>query len=199
MKKILLLILCLLLPISLFSCEEDDAKAPEVTLTNYVQFTMADGATFVVELYPEYAPKTVENFQALVADGFYDGLTFHRIYKNFMIQGGANADAELDPITGEFAANGFPQNTLKHERGVISMARSGKPNSATSQFFIMHADNTGLDGNYAAFGRVIEGMDTIDALANVPVTYNWSLMGELSAPLDPPVIQSAVFINYTAQ
>ncbi len=197
MKRILLLLISLLLLSSLFSCKGDDKEKP--TPTNYVQFTMEDGATFTVELYPEYAPKTVENFQNLVAEGFYDGLTFHRIRKNFMIQGGANASADLDPIEGEFAANGFTQNTLKHERGVISMARSEKPNSATSQFFIMHADNASLDGNYAAFGRVIEGMETIDAIANVPVTYNWSMRGEMSNPLQPPVIQSAVFINYTAQ
>ena len=199
MKRIFLLLLSVLLLCSLFSCKGDDTDAPEVTPTNYVKFTMADGATFVVELYPEYAPKTVKNFQDLVADGFYDGLTFHRIRKNFMIQGGANAKLSLDPIEGEFAANGFTQNTLKHERGVISMARSNSPNSATSQFFIMHADNTGLDGNYAAFGRVIEGMDTIDALANTPVTYNWSMQGEMSAPLEQPVIKSAVFIDYTAE
>ena len=199
MKKFLLFLLSLLMLSSLISCS-DDPDTPEVT--NYVQFTMQDGSTFVVELYPEYAPQTVENFQNLVSEGFYDGLTFHRIYKNFMIQGGdpnGNGTGTINggEIYGEFSANGFMQNTLKHERGVISMARRTDYNSATCQFFIMHADNASLDGKYAAFGRVVEGMDTIDALANLAVTYQSN--GERSKPLDAPVIASAKFIDYQAK
>ena len=195
MKRILLILLALLLSLSLFACNEEE-KTEKPDPTNYVQFTMSDGSAFVVELYPEYAPQTVENFQALVSEGFYNGLTFHRIYKNFMIQGGAPKDGtKTESIYGEFSSNGFAQNTLKHERGVLSMARSNDPNSASSQFFIMHDDAPHLDGNYAAFGRVVWGMDTVDALAELPVTYNWSMGGEMSKPLQEPVIKDVTFIT----
>ena len=194
MRKILPLLLALLLTLSLFSCGETESEKSD--LTNYVQFTMEDGAMFVIELYPEYAPQTVENFQTLVSEGFYDGLTFHRIYKHFMIQGGApKSDEKTDTIYGEFSSNGFTQNTLKHERGVISMARSNHPDSASTQFFIMHDDAPHLDGDYAAFGRVVWGMETIDALADLPVTYNWSMGGEMSKPLQEPVIKDVTFIT----
>ena len=193
MKKVLLALMALLMTLSLFACGEEKIEKPDPT--NYVQFTMEDGSVFVVELYPEYAPQTVENFQALVSEGFYDGLTFHRIYKHFMIQGGAPKDGtKTESIYGEFSSNGFAQNTLKHERGVLSMARSNDPNSASTQFFIMHDDASHLDGNYAAFGRVVWGMETVDALAELPVTYNWSIGGEMSKPLQEPVIKEATFI-----
>ena len=132
---------------------------------------MQNGDTIKIELYPQFAPKTVANFEKLVGEGFYDGLTFHRVIAGFMIQGGdpmGNGMGGSDEtIYGEFAINGFPKNTLHHDRGVISMARSSYPNSASSQFFIMHADGRFLDGQYAAFGKVIEGMEAVDRIAGV--------------------------------
>ena len=136
---------------------------------------MENGKEIKLELYPEIAPKTVANFEKLVSEGFYDGLTFHRIIPGFMIQGGdplGNGMGGADEkIVGEFAANGY-KNDLKHTRGVISMARSMAPNSASSQFFIMHADAPHLDGSYAAFGKVIEGIDTVDEIASVPTDFS---------------------------
>ncbi len=132
-----------------------------------IEFTMANGDKFTVELYPEYAPQTVANFVALAESGFYDGLTFHRVIKGFVAQGGCpkgdgtgNADGY---ITGEFAENGFTANTLKHERGTISMARAKNLNSASCQFFICYEEASHLDGSYAAFGKVTEGMEVVDS------------------------------------
>lgn len=140
-----------------------------------VKIEMENGGIIRLELYPEVAPKTVANFLALVRRGFYDGLIFHRVIPGFMIQGGdplGNGMGGADEnIVGEFAANGY-QNDLKHTRGVISMARAYNPNSASSQFFIMHADAPHLDGQYAAFGRVTEGMETVDEIAAVATDYN---------------------------
>ena len=136
-----------------------------------IQVTMENGAGFVIELMPEYAPKTAENFENLVKQGFYDGLTFHRVIDGFMAQGGDPMGTGMggsdETIPGEFAANGFAQNTLSHQRGVISMARSANPNSASSQFFICYDDASFLDGQYAAFGKVIEGMETVDDFLKV--------------------------------
>ena len=139
-----------------------------------VKITVRDFGTMTAELYPEMAPKTVENFLKLVCEGFYEGLVFHRVIPGFMIQGGG-FDEEYDQketvsIVGEFRANGFPQNTLKHTRGVLSMARTMVPNSASSQIFIMHADSPHLDGQYAGFGKVIEGDEVIDKIAYVETT-----------------------------
>lgn len=135
-----------------------------------VVIEMENGKQIKLELYPEKAPITVENFLKLVGAGFYDGLIFHRVISGFMIQGGdpegTGMGGAKDKIKGEFLANGVP-NDLKHERGVISMARSGNPNSASSQFFIVHEDAPHLDGSYAAFGRVVEGMDAVDEIAAV--------------------------------
>lgn len=140
-----------------------------------VTFEMKDGDVFYVELYPDIAPNTVNNFISLVKKGFYNGLCFHRVIEGFMIQGGdPKGNGTGGPgytIRGEFSKNGF-KNDLKHKRGVISMARSMMPNSAGSQFFIMHADAPHLDGQYAAFGQVIDGMDVIDKIAEVNVDYN---------------------------
>ena len=140
-----------------------------------VTFEMKDGDVFYVELYPDVAPNTVNNFISLVKKGFYNGLCFHRVIEGFMIQGGdPKGNGTGGPgytIRGEFSKNGF-KNDLKHKRGVISMARSMMPNSAGSQFFIMHADAPHLDGQYAAFGQVIDGMDVIDNIAEVNVDYN---------------------------
>ena len=136
---------------------------------------MENGKEIKIELYPDVAPATVENFVNLVKDGFYDGLIFHRVIPGFMIQGGCPQGTGMGgpghTIKGEFAANGV-KNDLRHTRGVLSMARSGNPNSAGSQFFIMHADAPHLDGQYAAFGKVIEGMDVVDEIAAVPTDYS---------------------------
>ncbi len=136
---------------------------------------MENGKEIKLELYPEVAPKTVANFEKLVSEGFYNGLTFHRVIAGFMIQGGdplGNGMGGADEkIVGEFAANGI-KNDLKHTRGVISMARSMAPNSASSQFFIMHEDAPHLDGSYAAFGKVVEGIDVVDEIASVPTDFS---------------------------
>jgi len=134
-----------------------------------VTFEMEDGKTFTAELYPEYAPNTVANFVTLAQEGFYDGLIFHRVIRGFMIQGGDPTGTGMGGpgyhIKGEFAANGVA-NPLKHTRGVLSMARSMMKDSAGSQFFVMHQDAPHLDGQYAAFGKVTQGMDTVDAIAS---------------------------------
>ena len=137
-----------------------------------VTIEMENGDKMVAELYPHIAPNTVNNFISLVKDGYYDGIIFHRVIKGFMIQGGCpNGNGMGGPgysIAGEFSSNGFTNN-LKHEKGVLSMARTMQPNSAGSQFFIMHARAPHLDGEYAAFGRVIEGLDVVDKIAFVRV------------------------------
>lgn len=139
-----------------------------------VTFEMEDGKTFKAELYPEYAPNTVCNFLSLVNKGFYNGTIFHRVIAGFMIQGGDPTGTGMGGpgyrIRGEFALCGV-NNPLRHERGVLSMARAQDPNSAGSQFFVMHADAFYLDGQYAAFGRVIEGMETVDAIAAQQTDY----------------------------
>ncbi|MBR4235693.1 MAG: peptidylprolyl isomerase [Clostridia bacterium] len=133
-----------------------------------VTFEMEDGGSFKAELYPDIAPESVGNFLHLVKSGFYDGLIFHRVISGFMIQGGDPTGTGMGGpgwrIKGEFKQNGVVNN-IKHERGVLSMARSMNPNSAGSQFFVMHKTSPHLDGAYAAFGRVIEGMDTVDKIA----------------------------------
>ncbi len=140
-----------------------------------IEITMENGKVIRIELDASAAPITVENFEKLVRQGFYDGLTFHRVIPDFMIQGGDPEGTGMGGpgygIKGEFASNGV-NNPIKHTRGVISMARSNMPNSAGSQFFIMHQDAPHLDGNYAAFGRVVEGMDAVDEIAGVSTDYN---------------------------
>lgn len=141
------------------------------TMTNpVVTITMTNGDVMKAELYPEIAPNTVNNFISLVQKGFYDGLIFHRVISGFMIQGGDPQGTGMGgpgySIKGEFAMNGV-RNDLKHTRGVLSMARSMMPNSAGSQFFIMHANALHLDGQYAAFGKVVEGLDVVDKIASV--------------------------------
>ncbi len=139
-----------------------------------VTFEMENGKTFKAELFPEYAPNTVNNFLSLVGKGFFNGIIFHRVIEGFMIQGGdplgLGTGGPGYHIKGEFRANGF-DNPLRHERGVLSMARAQDPDSAGSQFFVMHADAFYLDGQYAAFGKVIEGMETVDAIATVRTDY----------------------------
>ena len=134
-----------------------------------VTFEMENGGVIKAELYPEIAPNTVNNFLSLVNSGFYDGLIFHRVIPGFMIQGGDPQGTGMGGpgyrIKGEFKHNGFSKNNLKHDRGVLSMARSMMPDTAGSQFFIMHDKAPHLDGEYAAFGKVIEGMDAVDEIA----------------------------------
>ncbi len=151
--------------------------------------TMKDGGVIKAELYPNTAPITVANFIDLVERKFFDGLIFHRVIKGFMIQGGGyDTDMnhkEAESIKGEFTANGFT-NDLKHTRGVLSMARTSFPNSASSQFFIMHQDAPHLDGQYAAFGKVTEGMDVVDRIAETKTNFT-------DSPLEPQVIESIRF------
>lgn len=153
-----------------------------------VTITMEDGKQIVLELYPDKAPNTVANFVELASSGYYDGLIFHRVIENFMIQGGdptgTGSGGPGYAIKGEFSQNGFSKNDIPHERGVISMARSNAYDSAGSQFFIVHQDSPHLNGGYAAFGRVLEGMDTVDAIASVPTN------PVNDRPLTPQVIRS---------
>ncbi len=156
--------------------------------TTNILITMENGDTMSAELYPEIAPKTVENFVKLVNEKFYDGLIFHRIIPGFMIQGGDPQGTGMGgpgySIVGEFSSNGFP-NDLKHTRGVLSMARAMDPNSAGSQFFIMHQDAPHLDGQYAAFGKLTDGFDTLDKIASTKT--NWQ-----DRPKEEQKIQSIV-------
>lgn len=146
---------------------------------------MENGKKIKLELYPEIAPISCNNFERLVKEGFYDGLTFHRVISGFMIQGGCpNGTGTGGPgwnIKGEFEANGV-HNDLKHTRGVLSMARAQNPNSAGSQFFIMHADAPYLDGQYAAFGKVVEGIEVVDEIAAQATNY-------ADAPLEPQIMK----------
>ena len=140
-----------------------------------VTIEMENGGVMKAELYPEVAPNTVNNFISLVKKGFYDGVIFHRVISGFMIQGGDPKGVGVGgpgyTIKGEFSANGF-KNDLKHDRGVLSMARTMAPNSAGSQFFVMHEESPHLDGQYAAFGKLTEGFDVLDAIAAVRTDYN---------------------------
>ena len=152
-----------------------------------ITITMEDGGVMKAELYPEYAPNTVNNFLSLAASGFYNGLIFHRVIPGFMIQGGDPEGSGMGgpgySIKGEFRRNGFKANTLKHTAGVLSMPRAMNPNSAGSQFFIMHKNAPHLDGDYAAFGKVIEGMDVVDRIASVQTDYS-------DRPMEDQVIRS---------
>ena len=156
-----------------------------------VQIEMMDGGIIKLELDSSAAPITVENFLTLAKDGFYDGLIFHRVIKDFMIQGGDPTGTGMGgsekSIKGEFAMNGV-QNPISHVRGVISMARSNNPNSASSQFFIVHKDSKFLDGSYAAFGKVVEGMDVVDRIASVRTNL-------MDKPLDEQKIKTVTVIE----
>ena len=156
-----------------------------------VRIEMANGGVIELELYPETAPITVKNFEKLVSEGFYDGLIFHRVISGFMIQGGdptgTGYHGSDENIKGEFLANGV-MNKLSHTRGVISMARSQHPDSASSQFFICHEDATFLDGNYAAFGKVTKGIEIVDEIAETPVGWDGQ------SPKVTPVIEKMELI-----
>lgn len=174
-QKLAALFLIGLLCFSLAGCGKQKTETiggVDPSVPQKVLVTMENGKTFTIETAPQYAPETVKNFLTLVDSGFYNGLTFHRIIDGFMAQGGDpngnGTGGSEKTIKGEFSANGFRQNTLTHDRGVVSMARSAAPDSASSQFFICYESAPHLDGNYAAFGRVISGMDTVDDFLKIP-------------------------------
>lgn len=211
MKKVFSLLIAFTLTVSLCACNNgedvpstDTTQPPQQTTqstqensesyADAVDFTieLENGAVMKGELYPNLAPKTVENFIKLCKKDFYDGLIFHRVIKNFMIQGGGY-DAELNPkdaeaIVGEFSQNGF-ENNLKHTKGVLSMARTTDPNSAASQFFIVQKDSPHLDGAYAAFGRITEGLQFIDEIATAK-TETEEKYGMQNVPTEPIVIKT---------
>ena len=162
-----------------------------------IKINVRDFGTMTAELYPEKAPKTVANFLKLADSGFFSGLIFHRIIKGFMIQGGGYTEdmgeTDADAIKGEFKANGFMQNDLKHTRGVLSMARTSDPDSASSQFFIMHMDAPHLDAQYAGFGKLTDGLDVLDAIASVKTgNYGWYMQ---DVPKTPVVIDSIEVVS----
>ena len=168
---------------------EDFAESDQVT--DYVKITVKDYGDIVIRLRPDVAPKSVKNFQKLVKNDHYSGKIFHRVIQEFMIQGGGIDGTgkihEVDSIKGEFTSNGHVNN-LKHVRGVISMARTDDPNSASNQFFICDADSAHLDGGYAAFGYVLAGMEVVDKIAAVDINGN-------DKPLENVVIEKVVFVN----
>ena len=197
LTKIIAMLLCIVLMSCAFAgCAKEDS----VTVTTDTGVEIVDGVVhgdIILELYRDKAPITVENFVKLANEKFYDGLTFHRIYEGFMVQGGdpegTGMGGSPNKIKGEFSANGVA-NDLSHTRGVISMARnSASMDSASSQFFICHKDSVFLDGQYAAFGKVIEGMEVVDALATVETTYGAS--GEKSVPLVKQYIKEVRFVS----
>ena len=202
LKKILTVALGACLLLSLTACGEKQGEAQqEVEAMAFdgpvnVVMEVQDYGEIRLELDPEAAPKTVTNFVQLVEEGFYDGLTFHRIMDGFMIQGGdpkGNGTGGSDQtVTGEFSSNGWEKNDISHVRGVISMARAQNPDSASSQFFIVHQDSTFLDGDYAAFGQVTSGMEVVDAICEAaePVDGNGSI-----DPAAQPVINSITVLE----
>lgn len=162
-----------------------------------IRITITDFGTMEAELYPEFAPVTVANFLKLARESFFDGLIFHRVISGFMLQGGGYhadmSEKHTDAIRGEFKANGFATNTLRHTRGVLSMARTSDPNSASSQFFIMHEAAPYLDGQYAAFGKVVEGDSIIDDIAAVRTgSYGFYMQ---DVPMRPVVIEKLEIIS----
>ena len=214
MKKLLSLLLVASMLFVMTACGNDDSKKDsdakdKETQTeekpstnnnvsnlyeNKINFTieLENGGVMKGVLFPDLAPKTVENFVKLANDNFYDGLIFHRVIKDFMIQGGgfdANMnEKESETIVGEFNANGI-NNPLLHKRGVISMARTNVPNSASSQFFIMHKDYPSLDGQYAAFGKITEGLEYVDEIAEAKTTV-YEPMGMTDVPAEPIIIKT---------
>ncbi len=197
MKKTIILLIAALVLLTFVasSCGKTKTTDEDLGETVMVQIEMENGGIIKLELYPEAAPITVENFLKLVNEGFYDGLTFHRIIKNFMIQGGDPEGTGMggsdETIKGEFSKNGW-NNPISHKRGVISMARSQNMDSASSQFFICHADSPHLDGSYAAFGRVTEGMDVVDEIASVPTD-------KYDYPAEKVVIKSIKVVDESAK
>jgi len=184
-----IILVILLVTAGVFLLKDDPAQpsGDPMAATDYVQIDIADYGTITAELYGNTAPITVKNFMKLAEEGFYDGLTFHRVISGFMIQGGDplgnGMGGSSENIKGEFMLNGV-ENNITHERGVLSMARSPLYDSASSQFFIMHADADYLDGQYAAFGRVLEGIEVVDAIcADTPVTDNNGSVAKENQPV----------------
>ena len=162
-----------------------------------IKITVRDFGEMTAELYPEKAPNTVKNFLSLIDSGFFSGMIFHRVIKGFMIQGGGYTEEmehkETESIKGEFKANGFMQNDLKHTRGVLSMARTSDPDSASSQFFVMHKDAPHLDAQYAGFGKLTDGFDVLDAIADTKTgSYGWYMQ---DVPRTPIVIEKVEVIS----
>ncbi len=162
-----------------------------------IKINVRDYGTMTAELYPEKAPKTVANFVKLAKANFFEGLIFHRVIKGFMIQGGGYTedmqDKDTESIKGEFKANGFMANDIKHERGVLSMARTSDPDSASSQFFVMHQNAPHLDAQYAGFGKLTDGFDVLDAIANVKTgSYGWYMQ---DVPKTAVVIESIEVVS----
>ena len=172
-RRLSVMLLVLSMILTLCGCEKEENPMVEIKMEN--------GGIMRLELYPDIAPITVENFLDLVNDGFYDGLIFHRVINNFMIQGGDPTGTGMggseNTIKGEFAQNGV-KNDLSHTRGVISMARSQSYDSASSQFFIVHQDSTYLDGSYAAFGKMVDGYDVLDEIATTPTDSNYKPLAD---------------------
>ncbi|MDE6087042.1 MAG: peptidylprolyl isomerase [Oscillospiraceae bacterium] len=204
MKKLLL---CMSAMLFLFAgCNAETGSSPDDMSTTPVAENSAnsvadpasasDENAIIITLYPETAPITCENFEMLVSEGFYNGLTFHRVVDDFMAQGGDplgnGTGGSPDTIKGEFSSNGV-ENDLSHQRGVISMARSAMNDSASSQFFICYADCSFLDGSYAAFGEVTQGMEVVDSFLEVPRSYNSS--GELAVPDSPITMKEVTMID----
>jgi len=201
MKKILSIFLIVLIILTCSACSEKDLSKGSVdkvkyeetnNITNYVKIETTKNKVILIELYPDVAPITVANFQKLVSEKFYDEIIFHRVIENFMIQTGDPEGTGLggssEEIKGEFKSNGI-ENNLSHTRGVVSMARRGDDmDSASSQFFIVHADSEYLDGDYAAFGKVIAGMDTVDEIASVATDSS-------DKPLTVQMMRSIRFVN----
>lgn len=192
MKKLLIVMLLILTACTVKKEKtEEPIEEPEQVQIVHAQITIKDYGTVTLELYPDIAPITVENFVKLAEEGFYDGNCFHRIIDGFMIQGGAPQNEKAESIKGEFSSNGF-ENDLKHTEGVISMARAKDPDSASSQFFIMVGDASWLDGQYAAFGKVTDGLDIVKKIASDAKPYddNGSIV-----PEERPVIESIRIID----
>lgn len=215
MKKLLSLLIVSVMALTMTACSKEENKLTSSTdgtqqsqtqqetkpavdeeklYADAIPFTieLENGGVMKGELYPNLAPKTVANFVKLAKDNFYDGLIFHRVIKDFMIQGGGYDEnmtpKEAETVIGEFDSNGF-QNPLKHTKGVISMARTPDPNSASSQFFIMHVDYPSLDGQYAAFGKVTEGLEFVDEIAETKTTV-YAEYGMTDVPEKPIIIKT---------
>ncbi len=197
--------ICIMLGLALLTgCAKTTETAPTTTAENSSSADStaesADAAleenAFIITLYPDTAPITCENFEKLVSEGFYNGLTFHRVVDNFMAQGGdpegTGMGGSEQTIKGEFASNGV-ENNLSHQRGIVSMARSQDPDSASSQFFICYGDESFLDGNYAAFGEVTQGMEIVDNFLNVERVMSAS--GEMASPTTPIVMKEVKMID----
>ena len=204
-KKLIVSVLAIVMSVAMVGCGSSNVETNDNTTSDkdttqverpenlpIATIKVKDFGTIEAELYPDKAPNTVNNFIELANLGFYDGVIFHRVVKGFMNQGGDPEGTGMGgpgySIKGEFADNGYEANDLKHTTGVLSMARSNKPDSAGSQFFIMAADSPNLDGQYAAFGKVINGLDVVEAINNVTVLKNTST-GEKSTPETTIVIE----------